>query len=53
MKLNCSLLVAITLLATTSVFAQSRTDKNPENPQRIIDVDYEVENGTMNTLFKQ
>jgi len=53
MKLNRSILVAIALLAMISAFAQSKKEKKQEMPQRIINVDYSVENGTTNALFKQ
>ena len=53
MKLKLFFIVAMTLLAMPSVFAQSKKNKKTEIPQRVIDVDYNVENGTMNTMFKQ
>jgi xylan 1,4-beta-xylosidase len=53
MKLNRFLLVAVTLLAMASVSAQSKMNKKSEIPQRMINVDYSVENGTMNTMYKQ
>ena len=53
MKFTNVLIVAITLLTTTSVFAQSKKNIKQEIPQRVINVDYSVENGTMNTMFKQ
>src|SRR5665647_2219862 len=53
MKFTNILIVAITLLAMTSVFAQSKKNIKQEIPQRVINVDYNVENGTMNTMFKE
>jgi len=53
MKLNHYFLVATTLLAITSVFAQSKKNKSPEMPERVISIDYSLENGTFNTMFKQ
>jgi len=53
MKFNNALILAITLLAMTSVFAQSNKNKKPEVSQRVINVDYSVEKGIMNTMFKQ
>lgn len=53
MKFNNVLILVITLLAMTSAFAQSKKNKKPEVSQRVINVDYSVEKGTMNTMFKQ
>lgn len=53
MKLNICFLVAMTMLGITCVFAQSKKTKKTEIPQRVINVDYSLENGTMNTMFKQ
>jgi xylan 1,4-beta-xylosidase len=53
MKFTNVLIVAIALLTMTSVFAQSKKNIKQEIPQRVINVDYSVENGTMNTMFKQ
>ena len=53
MKLTRLLLVVITLLAMASVSAQSKMNKKTEIPQRVINVDYNVENGAMNTMYKQ
>lgn len=53
MKLNRFILVAIASLAMTSVFAQNKKEKKQEMSQRAINVDYRVENGAMNTMFKQ
>lgn len=53
MKFSRIFLVTITLLATTYVFAQSKKNKRPEIPERIISVDYNVEKGALNTMFKQ
>jgi len=54
MKLNRFLLAAIALLAVTSAFALSKKGKKKlEISQRVINVDYSAEKGTMNTMFKQ
>src|SRR5665647_732688 len=53
MKLNRFLLAAITLLVMTSGFALNKKGKKTEIPQRVISVDYSVEKGAMNTMYKQ
>ena len=53
MKFTNVLIVAIFLLTMTSVFAQSKKNIKQEIPQRVINVDYSVENGAMNTMFKE
>jgi len=53
MKLNRFLFVAIFLSSTASVFALSKKNKKTEITQRIINVDYTAEKGTMNNMFKQ
>jgi len=53
MKLNRFLVIAIALLTVTSVFANSKKSKKYELPQRVINVDYNVEKGAMNTMYKQ
>ena len=53
MKLNYFLLIATAMLAMTSVFAQNKKSKKAEITQRVINVDYRVESGNMNAMFKQ
>ena len=53
MRLKLFIIIAMPLLAMTSVFGQNKNDKSQEILQRVIKVDYNVENGTMNTMFKQ
>jgi xylan 1,4-beta-xylosidase len=53
MKLNRFLLVAIFMLSMTSAFALNKKSKNAEILQRVINVDYSAEKGTLNTMFKQ
>ena len=53
MKLNRFLLTSIALLSITFVFAINQKGKKMEMPQRVINVDYSAEKGTMNTMFKQ
>lgn len=35
------------------VFAQSKTNKKTEFPSRVINVDYRIEKGPLNTMFKE
>jgi xylan 1,4-beta-xylosidase len=53
MRFKLFIIIAMPLLAMTSVFGQNKNDKSQEILQRVIKVDYNVENGTMNTMFKQ
>jgi len=51
MKRLCLFMVA-TIFAC-SAFAQSKTNKKVEVPSRIINADYIIEKGPLNTMFKE
>ncbi len=53
MKLNRFLLVATALFAMNSAYALSKKSNKAEIPQRVISVDYSLESGPINTMFKQ
>jgi len=53
MKLSRFLLIVTALLAMNSAFALSKKSNKAEIPQRVISVDYSMENGLINTMFKQ
>lgn len=53
MKLSRFLLLVTALLATNSAFALSKKSNKAEIPQRVISVDYRLENGLISTMFKQ
>ena len=53
MKLIHCLLVVSTIMSTTYAFAQSKKNKSNEITQRVINVDYTVEKGALNTMFKE
>src|SRR5664279_971400 len=51
MKRLCLFIVAG--IFASVVFAQSKTTKKTEIPSRVINVDYRIEKGPLNTLFKE
>lgn len=53
MKLSHFLLLVTALVATNSAFAVSKKSNKAEIPHRVISVDYNLENGLINTMFKQ
>ena len=53
MKLNLCFYVTITLLIMNALYFQDSNGQTQEIPLRVINVDYRVERGAMNTLFKQ
>lgn len=53
MKRNTSLLLVFMCLTTTHVFAQSKSNKKTELPERLINVDFSQEKGSLNTMFNE
>lgn len=53
MKLNRFFFFAINLLTATSIFAQSDIYNKSEIPERNININYSVEKGAINTMYKQ
>lgn len=53
MKLNVLALIAIALVVQISASAASKKSKSSPPEERAISVDYNVESGAMNTMFKE
>jgi xylan 1,4-beta-xylosidase len=53
MKLNVLVLIAVALFVQTTASAEKGKKKSTPPTERAINVDYSIENGAMNTMFKQ
>jgi len=53
MKIHRLFLFMIVSLLACLAFAQSKTNKKPEIPERVINIDFNVAKGPLNTMFKE
>lgn len=53
MKKNKIILTVFACLTGIAAFAQSRTNKKPDIPERRINIDFSQEKGVLNTMFRE